>query len=318
MRCSVALMVVACLVGTCLASETYDAGTKTLTVTADSLAATVDPLGQQQDFNAATYSVPAMTKDDFNALPGLKTITFNSGPDARQGTTSIIAYYDATNTVTFNHFGNSVGYNYSGGWSAGRNAHSGTQPYNDLGTVGGDALGGPFHGDAATPGLEGLNWFKTSIAVSEAGRGVIALGFIIDGRDDQPTQDGNIWVTLSDATEVQLPYTPFGGVAGSGLFFGYQAPAGLFITAIEGTRLDKSGNSFLALDDLTFVLSSPALVGDVNNDGCVDVVDLLYLVDAFGAVTGDANYNPACDFNSDGSVDVIDLLTMVDNFGTCL
>ena len=33
------------------------------------------------------------------------------------------------------------------------------------------------------------------------------------------------------------------------------------------------------------------LPGDVNGDGHVDVVDLLYLVDAFGSVTGDANYD---------------------------
>ena len=56
--------------------------------------------------------------------------------------------------------------------------------------------------------------------------------------------------------------------------------------------------------------------GDVDADGHVDVVDLLWLVDAFGSVTGDANYDARCDFNSDGSVDVVDLLTMVENFGT--
>jgi hypothetical protein len=61
---------------------------------------------------------------------------------------------------------------------------------------------------------------------------------------------------------------------------------------------------------------APLLPGDVNHDGHVDVVDLLYFVDAFGSVTGDPNYDPACDFNSDGSVDVVDLLDLVYNFGT--
>ena len=56
--------------------------------------------------------------------------------------------------------------------------------------------------------------------------------------------------------------------------------------------------------------------GDVNGDGHVDVVDLLYLVDAFGSVTGDPNYDARCDFNSDGGVDVVDLLILVGNFGT--
>ena len=48
----------------------------------------------------------------------------------------------------------------------------------------------------------------------------------------------------------------------------------------------------------------------------MDVVDLLYLVDAFGSMTGDTNYDPACDYNSDGSIDVVDLLMLVENFGT--
>ncbi len=97
MRYVISLVVVLCLAGTGLATETYDAGTKTLTVTADSLASTIDPLGEVQDYSAGSYSVPAMSKDAFNALSGLKTITFNGAPDVRQGTTQLIAYYDATN-----------------------------------------------------------------------------------------------------------------------------------------------------------------------------------------------------------------------------
>ena len=57
-------------------------------------------------------------------------------------------------------------------------------------------------------------------------------------------------------------------------------------------------------------------IGDINHDGSVDVVDLLYFVDAFGSVTGDANYDADCDFNGDGGVDVVDLLELVENFGT--
>jgi hypothetical protein len=66
----------------------------------------------------------------------------------------------------------------------------------------------------------------------------------------------------------------------------------------------------------SFQPASEPTPGDVNGDGLVDVVDLLYLVEAFGSVTGDANYNPQCDFNHDGLVDVVDLLDVVYNFGT--
>ncbi len=56
-------------------------------------------------------------------------------------------------------------------------------------------------------------------------------------------------------------------------------------------------------------------VGDIDGDGSVDVIDLLYLIAAFGGNRGDAAYNPRSDFNGDGSVDVIDLLYMIENFG---
>jgi hypothetical protein len=81
---------------------------------------------------------------------------------------------------------------------------------------------------------------------------------------------------------------------------------------------DASWQSAPSFGFFDVYVAGAGLVGDVNGDGCVDVVDLLYLVDAFGSVTGDANYDAACDFNSDGSVDVIDLLYMVETFGTCL
>jgi hypothetical protein len=57
------------------------------------------------------------------------------------------------------------------------------------------------------------------------------------------------------------------------------------------------------------------LPGDVDDNGHVDVIDLLWFVDAFGSVQGDPNYDPLADFNFDGTVDVIDLLWMVDFFG---
>ena len=127
--------VVHCLVATAFAGETYDAGTKVLTVTADALAAQVDPLGEVQDIEAATYAVPAMGKADFNALPGLKTIAFNSAPNQRLDTTSIVAYYDASNYAAFSGFGNASGCNYSGGTSSRRRAHSGTADWHQLGLV---------------------------------------------------------------------------------------------------------------------------------------------------------------------------------------
>ncbi len=61
--------------------------------------------------------------------------------------------------------------------------------------------------------------------------------------------------------------------------------------------------------------TSSAVPGDVNGDGHVDVIDLLFLIDAFGTSRGDTAYNPACDFDASGTVDTTDLLALVGNFG---
>ncbi len=56
--------------------------------------------------------------------------------------------------------------------------------------------------------------------------------------------------------------------------------------------------------------------GDIDGDGHVNVVDLLYLADSWGVCLGDASFNPACDLNSDDCVDIVDLLILSDSWGT--
>jgi len=67
-----------------------------------------------------------------------------------------------------------------------------------------------------------------------------------------------------------------------------------------------------------YLAITATVIGDVELDGCCDVLDLLYFVDAFGSAKGDANFNEECDFNCDGFCDVVDLLYFVDGFGTCV
>lgn len=68
-----------------------------------------------------------------------------------------------------------------------------------------------------------------------------------------------------------------------------------------------------------YLAITATLAGDgPNNDGCVDVVDLLDLVGAFGSSKGDPNWQPGVDWNYDDTIDVVDLLTMVETFGQCI
>ena len=77
-----------------------------------------------------------------------------------------------------------------------------------------------------------------------------------------------------------------------------------------GLDLPSTGITYVDAVDVT--PQDRAFLGDINGDGYVDVVDLLYLVDDFGKVTTAGG--PA-DFNADGAVDVEDLLDLANNFG---
>jgi PKD repeat protein len=55
--------------------------------------------------------------------------------------------------------------------------------------------------------------------------------------------------------------------------------------------------------------------GDVDNNDTVNIIDFGLLADAFGSVSGAANWDDRCDFNRDGVVNIMDFGLLSDNFG---
>ena len=43
------------------------------------------------------------------------------------------------------------------------------------------------------------------------------------------------------------------------------------------------------------------MAGDIDGNGHVDVVDLLFFVSSFGYGQGERGYDPKCDFSGDGT-----------------
>jgi hypothetical protein len=125
-----------------------------------------------------------------------------------------------------------------------------------------------------------------------------------------------------DAGVISLDFRPPAGNSYSAadsiaIHLDFRPPAGSsFSSSTSGTvSLDLRRVYMKYSDSASFaVITVPA--ADINRDGGVDVVDLLWLVDAFGSLMGDVNYMITSDFNSDGYVDVVDLLIFVENFGT--
>lgn len=57
------------------------------------------------------------------------------------------------------------------------------------------------------------------------------------------------------------------------------------------------------------------LVGDLNGNGHVNVVDLLILAESWAKSTGIPGFNPEADFNCDGTINSLDLTTLAGNWG---
>ncbi len=66
-----------------------------------------------------------------------------------------------------------------------------------------------------------------------------------------------------------------------------------------------------------FVLrhESPAVMGDLNDDGMVNFSDFLLFAAAFGKGIGDDGYDPKADLNGDGEVNFTDFILFARNFG---
>jgi hypothetical protein len=79
--------------------------------------------------------------------------------------------------------------------------------------------------------------------------------------------------------------------------------------------MNKKALLLLLLVVVLFLKPAFAVIGDVNKDGVVDVIDVAMVARAFGSYPGHPRWNPAYDINVDGRVDVTDLAMVEAYFG---
>lgn len=56
------------------------------------------------------------------------------------------------------------------------------------------------------------------------------------------------------------------------------------------------------------------IIGDINGDRSVDMLDISIVIDAFMTSPGDAKWNPLADMNKDGLIDMLDISVETDSF----
>ena len=75
---------------------------------------------------------------------------------------------------------------------------------------------------------------------------------------------------------------------------------------------DKLDNTFI---DGTVEVSKEKLIGDINDDGTVNVDDLILLSQAYGSTSQSPNWNPDADLNGDNTINKTDLSLLASNYG---
>ncbi len=81
------------------------------------------------------------------------------------------------------------------------------------------------------------------------------------------------------------------------------------IADIVPGEIETEDNTFI--DCWIFV----AIVGDVDGNGKVDMVDIWMISKRFGRIIGNPEYDPNCDIDDNGKIDMIDIWIAAKNFG---
>jgi PKD repeat protein len=70
-------------------------------------------------------------------------------------------------------------------------------------------------------------------------------------------------------------------------------------------------------DNTTHIVSvqQSTLIGDINGDGVVNILDAILMANAFNSKQGDSNWNPNADLNSDNVVNILDAIILANHFG---
>lgn len=111
-------------------------------------------------------------------------------------------------------------------------------------------------------------------------------------------------VTLAtgQATSKSLLWSSL-GLAGKSLVF--TASAG----PVAGETIGNSGDNTVVIGTVCVLYR-----GDVNQDGVVNIIDLVIVGGSFGKKAGEPGFDPRADLNNDGTINILDLVIVAGDF----
>jgi len=82
---------------------------------------------------------------------------------------------------------------------------------------------------------------------------------------------------------------------------------------LNGDGIGDTGIPHLGVDH--YPLMSPYILGDVNHDGTVKIIDVAIVAWSFNSYPQHARWNPHADLNNDNFINIIDIAIVASNFG---
>ena len=82
---------------------------------------------------------------------------------------------------------------------------------------------------------------------------------------------------------------------------------------------DEDGIRYIYPGELPTPTPTPTpcvIVGDVNDDGVVDIDDVMQTANHWRATAGEPDYDPNYDLDTDGDIDIVDIMIVVANWGS--
>lgn len=145
--------------------------------------------------------------------------------------------------------------------------------------------------------------YSLSISVSVKNYGSFAETFNIAAYYNETniiaTQD--VVLANGNSTTVTLTWNTTGVTKGNYTISAYATPV--------PDETDIADNTYI--DGFVVV----AMVGDVNADGEVDILDVASVAKAYGSYPGHQTWNPNYDLNHDGQIDILDIAITAKNYG---
>jgi hypothetical protein len=134
---------------------------------------------------------------------------------------------------------------------------------------------------------------------------VASVGMVIFGAAAGPMQPSFSGSGVLAQVELKI----LQGIGESDLSFGDIGEYGTYLTA-----LDLSNITFTPVNGYYHSSENP-MCADINNDGTVDMKDLMSAVQMFNSFPDTPRWNPRADIDGNGRIDMRDIVIIVLNFG---